>query len=632
MALPYVATDVSNNQERQHRTLIAQALNECIKVRPPNDRTDGEISAGVTPIDPRYQPGHIYRYADPATTTDWSPIVQAAIDSASGALYFPAGSYGFLTTVLFRPTTVINLSISGEGRVNTIFKPLAASIAVPFRDANGAPGGAIPAENTNCLFFNQNNNGHVHFQGIRFGPDAVAYTGVAIYCTEGGGADASGQAAFSWRITDCWFSFSTNNSGYMRGGFQNLQASELVFESSKNGCFILEGIGVGDLLFSDITLNACFDSFILASNDTQLKNLISVNGLHAYQHLRGVLFDFDNGTNIVLNDIQFEPDPANFGTTGLFKFKNCRQVICTDFQATTESAPMCDFGIQIIENFIGKFADGNIRGDVPLSFSGTGTVLFDMDNVDLREAGTYACAFLSGATAGTLNTRNNRFSDPQQYCFIDIGSDSFSWCSFEDEFLNAGLDGTATGRNINLDTSGEVRIVRPRIGKNNVSAAASKYINAIGSGTLYIADPHIVGTPPVALSEGTQAIKYDGVDNSMPGMPQFVPSLGGTTTYSVQTGAWNIKNGRLYFSGQITVTTLGTGSASVMSGLPFTVSAGGGFVHQFSGLNATVTSLGLLASGTSLTLKGMTAAAAATSTVAGFTNGTDVRFSGSYTL
>jgi hypothetical protein len=51
MTLPVVPHDSSN--ERQHRTVIAVAVNELIKVRPPWDKTPDEVAAGVTPSDSR---------------------------------------------------------------------------------------------------------------------------------------------------------------------------------------------------------------------------------------------------------------------------------------------------------------------------------------------------------------------------------------------------------------------------------------------------------------------------------------------------------------------------------------------------------------------------------------------------
>jgi hypothetical protein len=62
VATQLVSTDLPSEKERQHRTIIANAVNDLIKVRPPNDRTEAEVGAGVTPIRPAYDPGDIRRY------------------------------------------------------------------------------------------------------------------------------------------------------------------------------------------------------------------------------------------------------------------------------------------------------------------------------------------------------------------------------------------------------------------------------------------------------------------------------------------------------------------------------------------------------------------------------------------
>ena len=50
----------------------------------------------------------------------------------------------------------------------------------------------------------------------------------------------------------------------------------------------------------------------------------------------------------------------------------------------------------------------------------------------------------------------------------------------------------------------------------------------------------------------------------------WTPSLGGNTTYTVQTGTY-VKIGRLvHVEGKLVIGTLGTGSATTVSGLPFT--------------------------------------------------------------
>jgi hypothetical protein len=92
MPLPRVPTD--SNNEKQHRTVIATTVNELVKTRPPFDRTGAERTAGVTPLDYSYAPGHlgghIFRFIPPSehaailagtSTYDASADIQNCIDS-----------------------------------------------------------------------------------------------------------------------------------------------------------------------------------------------------------------------------------------------------------------------------------------------------------------------------------------------------------------------------------------------------------------------------------------------------------------------------------------------------------------------------------------------------------------------
>jgi hypothetical protein len=85
MSLPLVSTDLHTSQERQHRTQIANALNECIRVRPPHDVTEEEITAGITPIDTTYPPGDVRRYGAvlDGTTDDTDAFQNAGLASLS---------------------------------------------------------------------------------------------------------------------------------------------------------------------------------------------------------------------------------------------------------------------------------------------------------------------------------------------------------------------------------------------------------------------------------------------------------------------------------------------------------------------------------------------------------------------
>lgn len=596
------------------------------------NRTAAEIAASATPVNYSYAPGKQRRLGTNTTpgTTDTVLALQAAIDSASAtyAEVYPDQESAISKPLLLRSTTQQNIGIIGNGRVSTILNPTAASIAT-------AP------VSVNALIINQNNNTHLHLRSLRFGPDVHAYTGVALYCKEGGGSDASTQALFSAVIDDCWFSLSSNNTGYCRGGLSNLQVNRSVFEGSKTGCFILEGAGNSDQLYVGNVMNACYDAFIYGAIDTVTKAMITVNGLHAYQHMRGPLIEIKNGKEMFFTNIILEPDAANVGSTGLFKFTDCVDVLASNFYATTANGePKCATGIEIINAFTGKFVNGKIAATTGLKFSGTGALDVTFDNVDFSGCDN-AVDWNSGTLSGKVTFRNCRFNDQQHNgLLVSAGTMSFDLTLINCEVLNAGLSGTATDRNFDLNTSGKVRLMRCKIGQDNGSAAATHYIRAQGSGTFDVIDPIPVGTPPTAFVTGSQTVKFDGVNSDMPGMLVFAPSLGGTATYTVQVGYWMIVRRVLYFWGQMTVNAIGSGSANTISGFPYLSNAttnlnGGGVIFELTGSNANVTAaptLLIASNSQSATIKGFVAAAAADATVNIMTSGTNIRFKGSYPL
>ncbi len=113
----------------------------------------------------------------------------------------------------------------------------------------------------------------------------------------------------------------------------------------------------------------------------------------------------------------------------------------------------------------------------------------------------------------------------------------------------------------------------------------------------------------------------------------WTPSLGGTTTYTTQSGGY-IKIGRMvYIWGVIVVNSLGTGSTNTISGLP---ESGTDFndtplnVSIWTSLAVTPVSLSFRVSGTTLIATGVTAAAASTGTLNIFGNSAAVYFAGCY--
>lgn len=119
-----------------------------------------------------------------------------------------------------------------------------------------------------------------------------------------------------------------------------------------------------------------------------------------------------------------------------------------------------------------------------------------------------------------------------------------------------------------------------------------------------------------------------------PALSTWTPSVGGTATYTTQTGLY-FKVGRMVTVWcTLTINALGTGSNSTVFGLPFAADAdGGGAVLSFSGLASNAVFLSVLipsGGSSSAQLQGMAAAGAATAAFAGLANGTSIRFVATY--
>ena len=117
----------------------------------------------------------------------------------------------------------------------------------------------------------------------------------------------------------------------------------------------------------------------------------------------------------------------------------------------------------------------------------------------------------------------------------------------------------------------------------------------------------------------------------------WTPSLGGTTTYSTQSGTYT-KVGRLVFiRGILVITTIGTGSTTQISGLPFTNASGSVCpisVGSFFASATSVTSFFAAVSngGSVINVNSLTAAGTTEGSSAIFANSTQFQFSGCYSV
>jgi hypothetical protein len=130
-------------------------------------------------------------------------------------------------------------------------------------------------------------------------------------------------------------------------------------------------------------------------------------------------------------------------------------------------------------------------------------------------------------------------------------------------------------------------------------------------------------TFPATQSASTDANTLDDYEEGT-----WTPSLGGTTTYNGQSGTYT-KIGRfVYVNFDVNVNLIGTGSATVVSGLPFTAGSagGGGNVTFFDGIANNVVSFYLSIGGgsTDIGLRSMTSAGSGSSFTNLFQNATRV--------
>lgn len=116
----------------------------------------------------------------------------------------------------------------------------------------------------------------------------------------------------------------------------------------------------------------------------------------------------------------------------------------------------------------------------------------------------------------------------------------------------------------------------------------------------------------------------------------WTPSVGGTATYTVQQGDY-VKIGRkVWFSCHLTINAIGSGSTTIIAGLPFAISMASGntsaavCVSYWGSAASSLVFVSGLVNGTGVVLVGLTAAATSVASPAIFGNGTDIVMSGTY--
>lgn len=136
---------------------------------------------------------------------------------------------------------------------------------------------------------------------------------------------------------------------------------------------------------------------------------------------------------------------------------------------------------------------------------------------------------------------------------------------------------------------------------------------------------------PASQNASSDANTLDDYEEST-----WTPSLGGSATYTIQTGTYTKVGNLVTVRGNLTVNVIGTGSTGVISGLPYApANQTAGSIGYFTAAAGSFVWVGILAStgAATLTISGLAAAGTgATIPATFFGNGTNIQFSVTYTV
>lgn len=197
---------------------------------------------------------------------------------------------------------------------------------------------------------------------------------------------------------------------------------------------------------------------------------------------------------------------------------------------------------------------------------------------------------------------------------------------------NTGLNGTYFGVDtagnaiinqtqafaLNLQTSGVTRVGIASAGDVTVSTG-NLVVGTAAKGIDFSANTHAAGMTSELLTwyeEGT-----------------WTPSLGGNTVYAGQTGRYTRIGRCVFFAFNLNITTLGTGSATQVTGLPFTSannSLYGGHATYYDGVDSNIAGIFGYIGTTNIVLVSTTAFANSVGPSNIFKNGANVTFQGFY--
>lgn len=464
MTLQLLQTDVPD--QYRHRIQIATTINELIKVSPPYQRTDSEITVDVTPIDTRYTSGHILRYGRNTIpgTTDMAAALQTACDVmgvTGGAVIVPEGKYLLASTV----TIPAYVRLVGSGRANGS----SAESATRFH-----------IDHTGRAFQLAGNWSRIEQCTIR-------YTATA----------ASDEAIYAENVADPSISnvyiVAPYNGVYLLACNTPVVEHATVANALGSYSYKVEGnvaLGNSDShLFFDISSGftgaapAGFKHWI-AGNRTNSGKVI------AYRFVDGDYGISVEGTTDDPDDLWFQAGGCDNQTTNGYRFTSGQNIYLTDAWCGQSD----DHGIVIDSNFTGNFQASNLRirgsGKHGLRIDGGRNI--HITNPSIGQNGTLTNNTYSGISVGGAITRLSVLGGTcgelagggtnQQKDGIDLAHASIDYVSV----LGVNLEGNVT--------------------RGFTTAAATREMHVFGCPGIKVMDGYYSKTISGAVADGTYDI------------------------------------------------------------------------------------------------------------------------------
>lgn len=263
---------------------------------------------------------------------------------------------------------------------------------------------------------------------------------------------------------------------------------------------------------------------------------------------------------------------------------------------------------------------------------------YDLENVNAANAGLNLAAAVDGdifnATFIGPHFETNQLSGGASQYQVTITNST--GVTFRDGYFPPQLAAQCTTNPHAISTAGTTRnLVIDNVEVCNGSLGTKSIILGGNTSAQFPNWPYQVsGQPSQAIDNSTNTVGAVVFYNEV---GTWSPSLGGSATYNAgNAGKYSRINNTVCITGRLDVNAIGTGSTGTISGLPFPTSVTTGdtslVIGGFGSLSTSVVSIyaRIPASGQTITILGLTAAAASVSALTPFQNGSAVNLGGCY--